>query len=381
MKHLAEESSKTESLSLLLNSIFDSALHGIIAFTSIRDENKQIVDFKFQMVNRIAAQIIQKEVDELNAMTLLSALPGNKESGLFDAYIDVVESGVPYDTTLYYNYDDIEDWFKISAAKNQDGFIVTFLDISDLKRQEQELIKKQKALKEANSELEQFAYIASHDLQEPLRKIQAFGDRLESNYAAKLDTKGRDFIARMRNASARMQILIDDLLRFSRATKIDPKKSKVNLNNILKVVKDILVEPIKDTQAIINSADLPEIYANESQMTQLFQNILSNALKYVRVDCVPEITITLSEVVETVDAHEGTFWQICISDNGIGFDQAHKEKIFEIFQRLHGRTEFEGTGIGLAICHKIVTNHYGIISADSKDGQGATFTVLLPKAE
>lgn len=381
MKHLAQETPDTESLSTLLNSIFNSALHGIIAFTSIRDENNQIVDFNFQMVNSVAAQIIQKDVDELKTLTLLSALPGNKESGLFDAYVNVVESGLPYETTLYYNYDDIEDWFKITAAKNLDGFIVTFLDISDLKRQEQELIKKQKALTEANSELERFAYIASHDLQEPLRKIQAFGDRLESNYSAQLDTRGLDFISRMRNASARMQVLIDDLLRFSRATKTNPKKAKVNLNNILNVVKDTFTERIKETQAIINSADLPEVYANETQMTQLFQNILSNALKYVQVGCVPEINITLSEVVETIDAQEGTYWQICISDNGIGFDQSHKEKIFEIFQRLHGRTDFEGTGIGLAICHKIVTNHNGVIFADSKDGQGATFTVLLPKAQ
>lgn len=381
MKHLAHEKPDTESLSLLLNRIFNSALHGIIAFTSIRDENNQIVDFNFQMVNQVAAQIIQKDVDELSALTLLTALPGNKESGLFDAYKNVVESGLPYETTLYYNYDDIEDWFKITAAKNLDGFIVTFLDISDLKRQEQELIKKQKALEEANGELERFAYIASHDLQEPLRKIQAFGDRLESNYSALLDTKGRDFISRMRNASARMQVLIDDLLRFSRATKINPKKAKVNLNSILNVVKDTFAERIVETRAIISCPDLPEIRANESQMTQLFQNILSNALKYVRVNCVPEISITLSEVFKTVDAKESTFWQICISDNGIGFDESHKEKIFEIFQRLHGRTEYEGTGIGLAICHKIVTNHNGVIFADSTEGEGATFTILLPKAE
>jgi len=379
-KRLAEEIKANKSLSGLLHNIFDSSLHGIIAFTSIRNKKNHITDFNFQMANAVAAKITHRDVSELQGNTMLTLFPGNKETGLFDEYVKVVISGKPYQTIVYYCHDEIETWFSISAVKNLDGLIVTFSDISGLKKQEQDLIKKQKALEEANNELEQFAYIASHDLQEPLRKIRAFGDRLESNYSDIIDDKGKDFIARMRNASARMQVLIDDLLKFSRATRSHTEKAQIDLNQVVKVVQEFMGESIKETHANIKIASLPTVYANESQMIQLFQNLLSNALKYVKENTVPDVNISVDEVIKRVENEDISFWQISVKDQGIGFDAAYKDKIFNIFQRLHGRSEFKGTGIGLAICLKIVSNHNGFIFADSKVGEGANFVVLLPKS-
>jgi len=376
---LAQEIKTNKTLTELLHNIFESSLHGIIAFSSVRNKKGDIIDFNCDMVNHVAANIVDKKTADMLGKTLLNLFPGNKDSGLFDEYINVVLTAKPFQTVVYYNHDEMEIWFSISAVKNMDGFIVTFSDISEIKSDEQLLINKQKALEEANDDLEQFAYIASHDLQEPLRKIRAFGDRLDAGYADKLDDKGQDYIARMRSASARMQTLIDDLLKFSRATRSPKEMSQVDLNEVLSVVKDLLFEPIQETNALISKDPLPTILGNESQMIQLFQNILSNSLKYASVNTPAQITISVTDTVLSHNKVATPFWLISIKDNGIGFGNEHKDKIFEIFQRLHGRTEYAGTGIGLAICAKIVSHHEGFIAAQSEPGQGAEFLIHLPK--
>lgn len=376
---LENEVNTNQTLTDLLNNIFESSLHGIMAFTSVRDDKGEIIDFTYQMVNKIAAQLTEKDLSELIDNTLLSVIPGNKESGLFDAYKNVVNTGEPMFKIIYYNYDHLEKWLSISAVKNHDGFIVTFSDISEIKGNEQLLLHKQQELEEVNYELEQFAYIASHDLQEPLRKVRAFGDRLEANYSHLLDDKGRDFIVRMQNASARMQTLIDNLLKFSRATKSLSQMVPVDLNKVLHVAQELLSETINDKEAVISCDPLPHVLGNDSQLVQLFLNLLSNALKYVSKDMAPEIAITLSDICININNEPTDHWQISIRDNGIGFDNAHKDKIFDIFQRLHARSEYEGTGIGLAICLKIVNNHQGYIFAESEQKRGATFVIQLPK--
>jgi len=367
------------ALTSLLNNIFESSKHGIIAFASIKNDQNEIIDFKYQMINHVAAKMIGFDMEKCMDNSMLTLLPGNKESGLFDAYKNTVLTAEPFQTILHYDHDCIDKWFSISAVKNQDGFIVTFSDVSDLKENERLMVKKQIELEDANHELEQFTYIASHDLQEPLRKIRAFGDRLEAGYGNVLDEKGKDFINRMRNASARMQTLIDDLLKFSRATRGLLTMTSVDLNKVLEDVQDVLFEPIKESNAVINVAALGSIEANESQMVQLFQNILSNALKYKKKDITPHISIESTSRIVNMNNTDISFCEISVTDNGIGFDNTYKEKIFEIFQRLHGRNEYKGTGIGLAICAKIITNHQGRIFAESELDKGTTFFIQLPQ--
>ena len=237
-------------------------------------------------------------------------------------------------------------------------------------------------LARSNAELQQFASIASHDLQEPLRKIQAFGNRLQEKYGEALSEQGADYIKRMQNAAQRMQILIDDLLVFSRITTKAQPFVAVNLANVAKEVLSDLEVLIQQTGAHVELGELPTINADPLQMRQLLQNLIGNALKFHRENEAPRVKIysqihgNREQLTEnSPDTH---FYQITVEDNGIGFDQKYCDRIFQVFQRLHGRSEYEGTGIGLAICRKIVERHGGSITAESTPSQGAKFIVTLP---
>jgi len=234
------------------------------------------------------------------------------------------------------------------------------------------LAEEKEKLAETNKELEEFTYIASHDLQEPLRKISAFGDILKTKYEKSLDASGLDYLERMINSSLRMKNLISSLLMYSRIGTKAITFEKVDINNI---VAEVLLDfeiPIKQTNAKIEVSNLPVINANPLQMHQLFQNLIGNALKYSKKDICPEIKISSS-------SHIDNSIIITIQDNGIGFDEQYAEKIFGVFQRLHGKNEYEGTGIGLSICRKIMEKHNGHIIAYSKAGEGSTFTIFLLK--
>lgn len=235
-------------------------------------------------------------------------------------------------------------------------------------------------LARSNAELQQFASIASHDLQEPLRKIQAFGNRLQDKYRDVLNEQGRDYIERMQNAAHRMQTLIDDLLIFSRlTTRAQPFVPVVLAEVVTEVLSDLEVL-IQQTKGRVEVGELPTISADPLQMRQLFQNLIGNSLKFHQVDEPPCVKIS-SQIIELqsiADAVDTTFYQITVEDNGIGFDLKYLDRIFQVFQRLHNRSEYEGTGIGLAICRKIVERHKGAIAAESQPGQGAKFMVTLP---
>lgn len=227
-------------------------------------------------------------------------------------------------------------------------------------------------LEQSNQELQDFAYIASHDLQEPLRKIHAFSDRLQNQYRAVLDERGLDYLGRMQQAVIRMQTLIQDLLVFSRITTKAQPFVRVDLNKILPEVLSDLEMRIDEVEGQIHPGKLPTIEADPTQMRQLFQNLISNALKFHRSGHTPVVNI------ESQSSPEEGRIQLMIIDNGIGFDEKYMDRIFGVFQRLHSRSEYEGTGIGLAICRKIVERHHGNIVARSAPGQGATFIVTLP---
>lgn len=241
-----------------------------------------------------------------------------------------------------------------------------------------------------NAELQQFAYVASHDLQEPLRKIQAFGDRLKAKFSSELTDQGRDYIERMQNAAGRMQALIDDLLTFSRVTSKAQPFAHVSLAQVIQEVLSDLEVRIHQTGGRVEVGELPTIDADPIQMRQLLQNLVSNALKFHHRGEPPVISIRSQLLQNTEQPTEGysatvetrnfgpLHCQIIVQDNGIGFEMKYLDRIFNVFQRLHGRCEYEGTGMGLAICRKIAERHGGSITATSTPGQGATFIVTLP---
>ncbi|MEX0796634.1 MAG: ATP-binding protein [Acidimicrobiia bacterium] len=231
-------------------------------------------------------------------------------------------------------------------------------------------------LKLSNEELERFASVAAHDLQEPLRKIQAFGDRLAVNASDSLDEKDQLYIERMRDAATRMRVLIDDLLQLSRVTSQAQPLERVDLSDVVARVADDLESRIDETGAVLEIGTLPVIVADPSQMHSLFLNLISNALKFRKPDQHPLVRI--SEKREPSESGQNGAAHILVEDNGIGFDPEYGERIFRIFERLNGRADYTGTGIGLAICKKIVNRHDGAITAEGKPGEGAVFTVSLP---
>lgn len=234
-------------------------------------------------------------------------------------------------------------------------------------------------LKRSNRELQDFAFVASHDLQEPLRKIRAFGDRLEQGYAQELGEQGADYIRRMQNASARMSRLIDDLLSFSRITTKAKPFLPVALNNVAEEVLEDLEVAIQESGAKIHIGDLPEIDADMFQMKQLFQNLLSNAIKFRKPDMPPLINVTSDSEENTFSSSGADLVTIRFADNGIGFDEVFLDRIFLPFQRLHGKSAYAGTGIGLAVCRRVAERHGGSLTAVSKTGEGSTFIVTLSR--
>ena len=238
---------------------------------------------------------------------------------------------------------------------------------------ERELKEKSKNLERSNQELQDFAYVASHDLQEPLRKIQAFGNLLETEFGPQLG-EGVDYLNRMRAAAARMSILIEDLLAFSRVTTKARESVPVELTTVAQEVLGDLETRVNDTHGTVTIAPLPTVMADPTHMRQLFQNLIGNALKFHKPDAPAKVTVTTS----VITTPHGPMNELRIEDNGIGFDEKYTDRIFSVFQRLHGRDNYEGTGIGLAVCRKIVERYGGKITAVSKQGVGSTFIVTLP---
>jgi PAS domain S-box-containing protein len=248
----------------------------------------------------------------------------------------------------------------------------------------EELEEANKLLIRSNENLQTFAYVASHDLQEPLRKIQQFGDLLKDQHKDSLGT-GIDYLERMQSAASRMSLLIKDLLNFSRISSRRDTSEAASLGDIVQQVLTTLDILIQDAGAQVEVEPLPTIWGDSTQLGQLFQNLLSNSLKFRRADVIPQIRI-LSGVIQHSDLPlsvkpvrlSETYYCIDVADNGVGFDEKYLNRIFQVFQRLHSRSEYAGTGIGLAICEKVATNHGGAITARSQPGQGATFSIYLP---
>lgn len=261
--------------------------------------------------------------------------------------------------------------------KNEDGRVVSITgasqNITQRKKDQDALAKYTKELAESNKELENFALIASHDLQEPLRKITTFGDRILMS-AGNLDEKSLDYIQRMQKSTLRMSRFIEDLLHYSRITTSNPPNETVDIEESAKTVCEQLDHIINLNNAEIHIRNLPKLEGIRSQFDQLFTNLITNSLKFKKKDENPKINISGEKDVIG-------YWKLVVEDNGIGLNEKYLDKIFQPFQRLHGRSEYEGTGLGLSICKKIVDRHNGTITAKSKLGEGATFIIKLPEKQ
>lgn len=267
--------------------------------------------------------------------------------------------------------------------KGRQNIIGTTQDVTEDYNKSLQLKLRNTELEKHIKELNEFNQVASHDLQEPLRKIQTFISRINDKDKENMTEIGKEYLSRMERASNRMRVLINDLLQYSKANRSEKKLVQTNLNEVLANSIMELSQNIEDKKALINYAELPIINGIHFQMQQLFSNLLSNSLKYSKDNTAPIIDIDYTEIVAKTepilkDKSIKKYYKINFSDNGIGFEQEYAEKIFLLFNRLHGKTEYQGTGVGLAICKKIVENHKGYIFANSKPDEGTTFSIYIP---
>jgi signal transduction histidine kinase len=272
-----------------------------------------------------------------------------------------------------------------SAVAIQNAWLYEALqqELAERERTQEELTRQTQELVRSNAELESFARVVSHDLQEPLRKVQIFSDRLKAKYAGMVDEQARDYLERVQNTAGRMQDLIEALLTYARVTTQVQPFTPVDLNQVAREALSDLQARIEQASGQVEIGDLPTIDADPIQMRQVLQNLIGNALKFHRPGAPPIVKVCAESLKDQAEQamtqdHDLEFCHIIVQDNGIGFDEKYLDRIFQVFQRLHDRDEYEGTGVGLATCRKIVERHGGAITAKSSEGQGATFIVTLP---
>lgn len=352
------------------------------------------VEGRISFANPAAARIMGEAVERMIGRPITDLIPGIHGSQVVDA----ASAGAPSEICV--NRMDgsniVLEYFRspICEGSRTVGDVLLFKDITERKQTETALAHKAAELARSNAELEQFAFVASHDLQEPLRKIQAFGDRLKVKCESLSLGEGKEYLERMQNAAARMRTLIDDLLTFSRVISRTEPFTPVDLNRVVREVLNDLEVRIEKNGVKLEVGELPTIDADPMQMRQLLQNLIGNALKFHEPGAKPVVHIAGKILPAAAESTETAmlrrrgpkgeaprvqqFCEVTVQDNGIGFDEKYLDRIFAVFQRLHGRQEYEGTGIGLAVCRRIVDRHGGTLTAKSKPGQGAMFIVTLP---
>ncbi|MDB5253826.1 MAG: His Kinase (Phospho-acceptor) protein, partial [Flaviaesturariibacter sp.] len=366
-----------------LQSLIDRVATALCTLVPVFD-GAEIVDFRFRMSNEAYARYSGKPPESIAGKLVSLVFPGYRQTDAFEKYKETWITGLVNQWDLHYNHDQLDVHLNITASRMGAEVVVNITDFTKVKALELELLAKIDALERSNSYLEEFAHAASHDLKEPIRKIHTFSERLKVKLTPLMDERDRDMFGRLESASHRMDALIEDLLTYSQVSLKAMDKEMVDLNAKVSAVLTDLEVVIEETHAVIEVQALPVIAGYPRQLQQLFQNLLSNALKYRRPDIAPHITVSaetaspaqLDMLLPTAD-RSATWHLVVVTDNGIGFEQQHAERIFRMFERLHARAEYGGTGIGLSIVQKVAQNHGGLVRADSVPGEGTRFSVLL----
>jgi signal transduction histidine kinase len=337
-------------------------------------ENNRIIDFRYKLTNQAYANYAHTTPKELLDRKVGDVFPGYFKTSSFTNVARTFETGKDDNWEIHYNADGLDMYNMMNAVKLDDEVVVHFTDFTKLKHLQLELLYKIKELERSNEQLEEFAHVASHDLKEPIRKVQFFITRLRNELQPRLSENEQQLFTRIESANVRMGLLVDDLLTYSQLRTLPDDMELVDLEALLRQILEDLALEVQDKNAMVRLVDLPTVQGYRRQLQQLFQNLLSNALKYTNPGQPVEIDISCNKILENgID-----YYQVQVKDNGIGFEQEHAERIFQLFTRLHGKHEYAGTGIGLSIVKKVVENHQGKIWAESELGKGSVFTLLLP---
>ncbi|GAB3696135.1 hypothetical protein GCM10027592_18860 [Spirosoma flavus] len=397
LQHAVQTSQQQEAIARQRNKALEVLLRSMpismVMANAIRSKDGEVVDFQIISASDLLVSLLDRPMDELIGQRLGVIYPDYLETELFRELVNTLETGTLFRTELAYPQGEIEKWFDISAVKQDDGLIILQLDITDRKnanlqiqQQSEELRRSNTELRQSNDNLRQFAQIASHDLQEPLRKIQTFSDVLQNQFVDNLADGERDMVRRIQKSAQRMQMLVKDLLMYSQLATNRDMPVPVNLSSVIADVVSDLEVAIAEKKAIVDIGTLPILPGSATRYRQLLQNLVANALKFGQADSTPVITIRAkralaAELPVVLQHRSDAFWLITITDNGIGFDEKYKDKIFHPFQRLHDAKSYSGTGIGLAICQRVAESYGGAIDVSSQPGAGSTFKVFLPAFE
>ncbi|KXX68630.1 ATP-binding protein [Flammeovirga sp. SJP92] len=338
----------------------------------------KVTDFEkqnFDLVYANDANIKACGVDlkKFIGMDLRTHFPGIYEVGLAEKYLESIESQKVLEVgEVIYGDENVNKNAYVGKATplSEDTVMITYKDISALKEAEQKLLHQNRVLKEKNKSLEEFAYITSHDLQEPLNTISSFVEILFITYDERMDDNCRQILKYISTSTARLRNMIKSVLEYSRLGTKKEKKD-IDCNRLIQEIRDDFKKLLETKEVNLQINHLPMINGSESEMRMLFQNLISNAIKYQKADSIPEVTVNVK------DSHDG-FWVFSVKDNGIGIAEGNRNKIFRMFHRLHLQDEYQGVGIGLANCQKIVQSHKGKIWVESEENQGSTFYFTIP---
>ena len=379
------------STTTILVDVLDTVNESICVLEPVSDKAGTIVDFSYRFANEPYAQYWAESNNVLIGSRFKNSVHHHAWPDLFDALTQVVDTGQPYQTDYSVGEPGHLRWYTLQASRMQRGPVVlTLRDISERKARElfeieqnQSLQKAVANLERSNQDLAQFAQVASHDLQEPLRKIQVFSDILQNQLADSLSEGERDMAQRLQLSAKRMQQMIRDLLNYSRLSSDEATFEPTSLQKVVADVCTDLDMLLQDKQADVSVGELPVVQGNASRLRQLFQNLLANALKFQPPGQIPRIQIA-SELAPPDQLPEALkpgrpYSRITVTDNGIGMDvERYRNKLFRLFQRLHERRSYSGTGIGLAVALRVAESHGGFIDVASTPGEGSTFSVYLP---
>lgn len=376
----------------LLQSVINASPSGIVLYEPLRNETGLITDFVYRLVNTTQLITVRKDVDECLGKGLLELFPGPQSEELFNLMVTTYEADHRKEWLLSYSSHGIHGWYKARLVRYKNSLLFTYLDVSDLKEAERQLRQQNEDLRKNNEYYQRFAHIASHDLQEPLRKIQSFGDLIGEKLSGNDTEEVKDYVSRMQAASSVMSSMVKDLLTYS---KITLKKSEHTTFNLLSTIEQAidLVQLDRQNASVDVEGNWPDIVCDQMLMRILFFELLDNAAKFIKEGTRSNVKVkyqyfSISDVesmLTTTDFNtaypeliQSGYHVISIEDNGIGINPNYLERIFQMFQRLHPRSDYNGNGAGLAICSKIADLHRGFITVKSQLGVGSIFTVFVP---
>jgi signal transduction histidine kinase len=367
----------------LLDKLLRHSPSSISIIEAIRNDMGEVTDFRNILINDLAATFTGLSKEVLLTKTNVEIDPDFRESTAYKMLVSTLASGTPCFTDYQL---PTGKWIEGAASKMDDDHLICITtDVTSAKETELQMKSLLEELKRSNDSLEEFTSAASHDLKEPIRKVHFFTEQLRQKLNGRLSPEEERLMNRVETATSRMQLLVDDLLEYSHVNRGELQLEEVNLSSKVRLILGDLELMVTEKGADVNVGQLPSVKGYRRQLQQLFQNIISNALKYNKPGISPIINIG-SKIITgegsglNVDPEDKNkmFHLIEVQDNGIGFEQQYADRIFNIFTRLHGNSEYDGTGVGLAIVKKVVENHKGYIAAQSEPGKGATFHILLP---